>query len=61
MNRIKVKVTKASDDSYWYAKHIGEEFEVYDRINRHNEYELVEEHGGSSFYIGVEDCERSKD
>lgn len=60
MNRIKVKVTKASDDGYWYAQHIGEEFEVYDRINRHNEYELVEEKGGSSFYIGVEDCEKTR-
>lgn len=54
---MKVKVIKASEDSFWYAKHIGEEFEVHERINRHNEYDLVEELGGSVYSIGADDCE----
>jgi len=55
---IKVKITKSSSEDYWYAKHIGEEFEVHEKINRHNEYDLIEELGGSVFSIGVEDCEK---
>lgn len=58
---MKVKVTKSSSEDYWYAKHIGETFEVNDRINRHNEYDLVELSGGSVYSIGVEDCEIVKE
>lgn len=54
---MRVKVIKSSSEDYWYARHIGQTFEVHERINRHNEYDLVEELGGSTYSIGVEDCE----
>jgi hypothetical protein len=54
---MKVKVLKSSEDTYWYAKHIGQEFEVHEKINRHGEYDLVEELGGSIYSIGADDCE----
>jgi hypothetical protein len=54
---MKVKVIKASEESYWYAKHIGEVFEVHDKLNRHGEYVLIKEASGGTFEIGEEDCE----
>lgn len=57
MKTLMVKVTKSDEDSYWYAKHIGEVFEVRATPNRHNEYDLVEEKGGSTYSIGIDDCE----
>lgn len=57
MNTLMVKVIKASEDTFWYTRHIGEVFEVRAIPNRHNEYDLVEEPGGSTFSIGLDDCE----
>jgi hypothetical protein len=54
---MRVKIIKASEDTFWYAKHIGEIFEVHQKMNRHGEYVLIEGVGGSTFEIGAEDCE----
>lgn len=54
---MKIRILTSASPDYWYADHIGQEFEVHERINRHNEYDLVEEVGGSVYSVGADDCE----
>jgi hypothetical protein len=53
---MRVKVIKASEDVYWYAKHIGEEFEVEDGIDG-DAYLVIDSNIGVDYYIGKNDCE----
>jgi hypothetical protein len=52
---MKVRITKASEETYWYAKHIGQEFEV--EGPRKGEYILVPFDTNGDHYILEEDCE----
>lgn len=51
---MKVRVNKSTADTYWYAKHIGEVFEVQDSGR---DYELLPYDPNGGFYIEYEDCE----
>lgn len=46
---MKVKITKAYLDSYWYSKHIGEEFEVVKIVGQ---FKLLDR----NWYIYEQDC-----
>jgi hypothetical protein len=54
---MNVKIIKASEDTFWYAKHIGQTFEVEPANPKYLEYVVVprEQHG--DFYIMADDCE----
>lgn len=52
---MKVKIIKASEDTFWYAKHIGQIFEV-DKLWK-GEYRLLPYDPNGDFYIVAEDCE----
>lgn len=52
---MKVRVIKADCDIYWYAKHIGEEFEV-DKVYD-NEYKIITDDEYVAVYIYKDDCE----
>lgn len=55
---MKVKIIKASEDSFWYANHIGEEFEVEKKNSRYGpEYVVVPRRIDGDFYIVADDCE----
>jgi hypothetical protein len=53
---VKVRIIKCAEDTYWYAGHIGDEFEVEDYINRHHEYTVRHEKIIGGFLIAVDDC-----
>jgi hypothetical protein len=54
-----VRIVKSSYKEAWYAKHIGEQFEVEKRTNRHGtvDYVLVPFDRNGDFYIDADDCE----
>lgn len=56
---MKVKIINARHSVYWYAKHIGEVFEVEQKKNRHGEteYILLPTRPDGDFFINADDCE----
>lgn len=54
---MKVKIIKASEDTFWYAKHIGETFEVEPSSPKYLEYVVVPRDAHGDFYIDAKDCE----
>lgn len=53
METVKVKVLKASKDTYWYAGNIGETFECY---SKGKTFQVAKNNYGSIGYIMAEDC-----
>lgn len=53
---MRVKIIKASEDIYWYSKHIGEKFEVEDG-NDEDAYLVIDNNTGIDSYIQKDDCE----
>lgn len=62
MKNFRIVVTKASLSAYWYADHIGEEFEVVgverERGPNRDSCFLIEKNGNKETYlIDWKDCE----
>jgi hypothetical protein len=58
---MRVKVTKVSEDSYWYRGQIGNEFEVEPDGTKGLEYVLLPREPHGDHYLMVEDCEIVED
>ena len=53
METVKVIITKSKLNTYWYANHIGQVFECYQREEL---FQVVNNHYGQFRYILKEDC-----
>ncbi|MCO0597438.1 hypothetical protein NGI46_08145 [Peribacillus butanolivorans] len=54
---MKIRITKASDSTYWYADKIGEEFTVIPNFNSPKSYTVNRNEGCGSGGVLVGDCE----
>ena len=66
MRVCKVRITKATEPTRWYADLVGEEFEAYiERLSSHDDYVLTEDYDrpGSDFWrhIDIADCVEVED
>lgn len=54
-----VRIIKSSYEDAWYAKHIGEQFEVEKRTNKYGtlDYVKLPFDSNGDFYIDADDCE----
>jgi len=57
MQTLTIRIVKASVPSYWYAKRIGETFEVWAAVTRDNEYVVRGHVDGKESYVKIGDCE----
>ena len=55
--KCKVKIIKATRPTFWYAKHIGEVFEVTKSLKYKERYELILTGETLRSFIREEDCE----
>jgi hypothetical protein len=57
---MRVKIVRAKYDTFWYAEHIGESFEVEEEVDG-DSYKVIDDEVGIVSFINKEDCEIIKE